>query len=155
MNNISTFDIDMGQLSMSEMVLIVPKKGSCSKEGCKEFCMWPMNNVKEFPSRMCLCIYLRIISALITWLTTEMISVMASDWSESPHAGLWLADTPAPSRDHYRIITTHLISQHPLSPGSQPGPAPWTQTVIKWALIEIKTLETLPGGEKKLNSKWV
>ena len=37
--------------------------------------------------------------------------------------GLWLADTRAPSRDHYRIITTHFISQHPLRAHSQ-GPPP-------------------------------
>ena len=31
--------------------------------------------------------------------------------------------------------------------------APRTLGVVNWALIEIKTLKTLPGGEEKLTSK--
>ena len=70
----------------------------------------------------------------------------------SPRAVLWLADPRAPSRDHYRIITTHFTPS--ILSGLTPG-APRTLGVVNWALIEIKTLKTLPGGEEKLTSKWV
>ena len=53
--------------------------------------MWPMKIVIKIFQNV--FVYLRIISALITWLTTEVISVMAviqaSNWSVSPRAVLW------------------------------------------------------------------